>query len=82
MIALKVTQIGNSVGIVLPKDALIELGVAKGATLYLTRAPDGAMRVSPYDDSVQQQIALRPMPSGLRRTAHLSMETSGRPFRR
>lgn len=58
MIALKVTQIGNSLGVVLPKDALIELGVEKGATLYLTRAPDGSMRVSPYDDSVQQQIAL------------------------
>lgn len=58
MIALKVTQIGNSVGVVLPKDALIELGVEKGATLYLTRAPDGSMRVSPYDDSVQRQIAL------------------------
>jgi len=58
MIALKVTQIGNSVGVVLPKDALIELGVEKGATLYLTRAPDGSMRVSPYDDNVQMQIAL------------------------
>jgi len=58
MIALKVTQIGNSVGVVLPKDALIELGVEKGSTLYLTRAPDGSMRVSPYDDAVQMQIAL------------------------
>ncbi|CAN5178444.1 transcriptional regulator [soil metagenome] len=58
MITLKVIQIGNSVGVVLPKDALIELGVEKGATLYLTRAPDGSMRVSPYDDNVQRQIAL------------------------
>ncbi len=58
MIALKVTQVGNSVGVVLPKEALVELGVEKGETLYLTRAPDGSMRISPYDDRVQQQIAL------------------------
>ena len=48
MIALKVTQVGNSVGVVLPKEALVELGVEKGQTLYL----------SPYDDSVQRQVAL------------------------
>lgn len=58
MIALKVTQVGNSVGVVLPKEALNDLGVAKGDTLYLTRAPDGSMRVSAYDDKVQEQIAL------------------------
>lgn len=58
MIALKVTQVGNSVGVVLPKEALNDLGVSKGDTLYLTRGPDGSMRVSAYDDKVQQQIAL------------------------
>lgn len=58
MIALKITQVGNSVGVVLPKEALAELGASKGDTLYLTRGPDGSMRVSAYDDKVQQQIAL------------------------
>ncbi len=58
MIALKVTQVGNSVGVVLPKEALGELGVSKGDTLFLTRGPDGAMRVSPYDDEIQRQISL------------------------
>jgi putative addiction module antidote len=58
MIPLKLTQVGNSVGAVFPKEALNELGAAKGDTLYLTRGPDGAMRLSAYDDSIQQQIAL------------------------
>ncbi|WP_372707851.1 AbrB/MazE/SpoVT family DNA-binding domain-containing protein [Brevundimonas sp.] len=58
MIALKLTQVGNSVGAIFPREALIELGVEKGATLYLTRSPDGSMRLSPYDDKVKQQIAL------------------------
>lgn len=58
MITLKLTQVGNSVGAIFPREALTELGVEKGATLYMTRGPDGAMRISPYDDSVQEQIAL------------------------
>lgn len=58
MIALKLTQIGNSVGMVLSKEALADLGVGKGDTLYLTKGPDGSMRLSPYDPEVARQIAL------------------------
>ncbi|WP_183252370.1 AbrB/MazE/SpoVT family DNA-binding domain-containing protein [Brevundimonas basaltis] len=58
MIAVKVTQVGNSLGMLLPKEAVVELGVEKGSTLYMTRAPDGSMRISPYDDRIQEQIAL------------------------
>ncbi|MDW4662845.1 AbrB/MazE/SpoVT family DNA-binding domain-containing protein, partial [Escherichia coli] len=55
---LKVTQVGNSLGVVLPKEALIKLGVDKGDTLYLTEAPGGEMRISTYDARVRRQIAL------------------------
>lgn len=58
MFALKITQIGNSAGVVLPREALAKLGVAKGDTVYLTEAPDGAMQISVYDPHVAQQIAL------------------------
>lgn len=58
MIALKITQVGNSAGVILSKEALAELGVDRGDTLYLTRAPDGSMRVSPYDEEVARQIEL------------------------
>jgi putative addiction module antidote len=56
MIPLKLTQVGNSIGAVFPKEALNELGVAKGDTLYLTRGPDGAMRISAYSERVAGQI--------------------------
>lgn len=56
MIALKVTQVGNSAGVILPKEALSELGVQRGDTLYLTRSPDGAMRISAYNEEVVRQI--------------------------
>jgi len=57
MIALKLTQIGNSVGVVLPKEALAKLGVTKGDTLYLTDAPGGDMRLSAYDAEVAEDVA-------------------------
>jgi len=43
----KVRRIGNSLGIVLPKEALNALKVKEGTTLYLTEAPEGALRVTP-----------------------------------
>ena len=57
MIALKLTQVGNSVGVILPKDALAKLGVEKGGVLFLTDAPGGEMRISAYDPEVAEEIA-------------------------
>lgn len=58
MIALKLTQVGNSVGVVLPKEALVKLGVEKGDTVYLTDGPGGEMRLSAYSAEVAEEIAL------------------------
>ncbi|GGN63320.1 transcriptional regulator [Novosphingobium indicum] len=38
---LKITKIGNSAGVVLPKEVLAKLRVGLGDTLHLTEAPDG-----------------------------------------
>ncbi len=46
IIETKVRKIGNSLGIVLPKDALNQLHVEEGATLYLTASTEGALRVT------------------------------------
>jgi putative addiction module antidote len=45
--AVKVTTVGNSVGIVLPREILDQLRVEKGDSLYLTASPDG-VRLTPY----------------------------------
>lgn len=58
MIALKITQVGNSVGVVLPKEALSKLGVEKGDVLYLTESPGGEMRLSAYSAEVAEEIAM------------------------
>ena len=41
MHALKLTQIGNSVGVILPKEVLARLKLSKGDTLHVTETPDG-----------------------------------------
>lgn len=55
MSTLKITAIGNSAGVVLPKEALARLGVAKGDVLYLTETPDG-FRLTPYDPEFAAQM--------------------------
>jgi putative addiction module antidote len=55
MAALKLTQIGNSVGVILPKEVLARLKVEKGDTLYLTDAVNGVM-LTPYDPALDAQV--------------------------
>ena len=55
MHALKLTQIGNSVGVILPKEVLARLKLEKGDTLYLTDSPDG-MRITPHDPVFEHQM--------------------------
>lgn len=55
MFALKLTQIGNSVGVVLPKELLGLLHVEKGDTLYATQSPEG-VRLTPFDPEFERQI--------------------------
>jgi len=45
----KIIAIGNSAGIILPKEALARLNVQKGDTVYVNETPAG-LQVSPYDE--------------------------------
>lgn len=54
---LKVTSIGNSAGVILPKEVLEKLRVEKGDTLFLTETPTG-FSVSAFDDEFSRQMAL------------------------
>ncbi len=57
MQALKLTQIGNSVGLILPKEVLARLKLEKGDTVYLTDAP-GGVTISPHDPDFAEQMDL------------------------
>lgn len=58
----KIIQIGNSVGIVLPREALAALHADKGAPLTLTQTADG-LRLTAYDDEkfLQLEMACKTM---------------------
>ena len=45
--SVKVTTVGNSIGITLPKEVLARLRVGKGDTLCLTETPNGVL-LTPY----------------------------------
>ena len=55
MSALKLTQIGNSVGVILPKELLARLKLEKGDTVFITETPDG-YAVTPYDPQLEEQL--------------------------
>jgi len=55
--SLKITKIGNSAGIVLPKELLARLRVGMGDTLYVTEAPDG-IRITASDPEFAAKMAV------------------------
>jgi putative addiction module antidote len=55
MIALKLTQIGNSVGLILPKEVLARLKLEKGDTVFATDAANGVM-LTPYSADFEMQM--------------------------
>jgi putative addiction module antidote len=55
MLELKLTAVGNSLGVVLPKEALARMKLAKGDTLYITETPDG-YRLTPYNPEFEAQM--------------------------
>jgi len=57
MVKLKVTTVGSSAGVVLPKEVLARLKVGKGDTLFLMESPEG-YRITPYDPEFEEQMEL------------------------
>ena len=52
---LKVSAIGNSTGVILPKDVLERLRVGRGDELMVRETPDGIV-LSPYDPELARQM--------------------------
>ena len=57
MVELKVRKFGNSLGVVLPKEVIARLRTGDGAVLFLTEAPEGGYRLTPYDPYFGQKMA-------------------------
>jgi putative addiction module antidote len=57
MLTLKISRVGNSAALLLPKEALAKLRVEQGDTLYLTEAPDG-YRITTFDPEFENDMKL------------------------
>jgi len=55
--SVKLTTVGNSTGIVLPKEILEMLKVDKGDRLFVTQSPGGIV-LTPYDAALDRQLGL------------------------
>ena len=54
---VKITTVGNSVGVVLPREILERLHVEKGDSLYVLETPNG-VELTPYDPEFAEQIEI------------------------
>lgn len=52
---LKITKIGNSLGVILPRELLIRLKLDKGDSLFVTEGPDG-FRMNALDPAFAEQM--------------------------
>ena len=52
---LKITTVGNSAGIILPRELLARLRVGKGDALYATELPDG-VKLTPFNPELAEQM--------------------------
>jgi putative addiction module antidote len=56
VLELKLRKVGNSVGMILPKEALAHLNVEEGDSVSVTDGPDGSLRLSPTKADVSRQM--------------------------
>lgn len=54
---LKITTVGNSVGVVLPREILERLRVEKGDSLFATETPEG-IELRAYDEEFEEDMAV------------------------
>ena len=57
MLALKLTSIGSSTGVILPKETLQRMNLKKGDIVHLTETPNGYL-LTPYDPEFEAQMAV------------------------
>ena len=57
MNVLKVRRVGNSLGVILPKEVANRLRATEGQRLYLVETPDSSYRLTPYDPAFEEKMA-------------------------
>ena len=55
MATLKITQIGNSLGLILPKEIVERLRLAKGEAVSVVETPQG-IEITPFDPDFDKKL--------------------------
>lgn len=54
--SLKIRRVGNSLGLILPRPTLEELGAEEGDELFVVRDGEGGLRLTPYDPDFAEAV--------------------------
>jgi putative addiction module antidote len=55
-VALKIRKVGNSLGIVLPKEVISRLRTGEGEEVFLLEGPDNTYRITPFDPAFEKKM--------------------------
>lgn len=55
---IEIKKIGNSTGVILPKELLARLGLKQGDSLFVTQLPDGGVKLTPRDPNFERGMDL------------------------
>lgn len=56
VLELKLRKVGNSLAVILPKEALARLNAGDGDSLFMTEAPEGSFRLTSADPNFAKQL--------------------------
>lgn len=56
MVALKIRKVGNSLGLVLPKEVISRLRTGEGQDVFLLEGPNNTYRITPFDPAFEKKM--------------------------
>jgi putative addiction module antidote len=56
MVALKIRKVGNSLGLVLPKEVISRLRTGEGEDVFLIEGPNNTYRITPFDPAFEKKM--------------------------
>lgn len=56
MVALKIRKVGNSLGVVLPKEVISRLRTGEGEAVFLLEGPNNTYRITPFAPAFEKKM--------------------------
>lgn len=56
MVSLKIRKVGNSLGLVLPKEVINRLRTGEGKDVFLIEGPNNTYRITPFDPAFEKKM--------------------------